>query len=63
MAFQLVSSSEGFLRRLSEAFGGLSGVTVVADNILIYGKGGRQGRSDEQSQSKFGKAADQSTRS
>ena len=39
MAFGLVSSREEFLRRLSEALDGLSGVTVVADDILIYGKG------------------------
>ena len=39
MAFGLVSSSEESQRRLSEALDGLSGVTVVADDILIYGKG------------------------
>ena len=39
MAFGLVSSSEEFQRRLSEALDGLPGVTVVADDILIYGKG------------------------
>lgn len=39
MAFGLVSSSEEFQRRLSEALNGLTGITVVADDILIYGKG------------------------
>ena len=40
MAFQLVSISEEFQRLLSEALGGLSSVTVVADDVLIYCKGG-----------------------
>ena len=39
MPFGLSSSPEEFQRRLSDALAGLSGVTVVADDILIYGKG------------------------
>lgn len=39
MPFGLSSSPEEFQRRLSEALEGLEGVTVVADDILIYGKG------------------------
>ena len=39
MPFGLASSPEEFQRRLSESLEGLEGVTVVADDILIYGKG------------------------
>ena len=39
MPFGLSSSPEEFQRRLSDALSGLKGVTVVADDILIYGKG------------------------
>ena len=39
MPFGLSSSPEEFQRRLSETLEGLEGVTVVADDILIYGKG------------------------
>ena len=39
MPFGLSSSPEEFQRRLSDALSGLQGVTVVADDILIYGKG------------------------
>jgi hypothetical protein len=39
MPFGLSSSPEEFQRRLSDALNGLQGITVVADDILIYGKG------------------------
>ena len=39
MPFGLSSSPEEFQRRLSDALDGLNGVTVVADDILVYGKG------------------------
>ena len=39
MPFGLSSSPEEFQRRLSDALSGLKGVRVVADDILIYGKG------------------------
>lgn len=39
MPFGLSSSPEEFQRRLTEAIGNISGIAVVADDILIYGKG------------------------
>ena len=39
MPFGLSSSPEEFQRRLSEALSGLEGIIVVADDILVYGKG------------------------
>jgi len=42
MPFGLSSSPEEFQRRLSDALSGLDRVTVVVDDILIYGKGATQ---------------------
>jgi len=39
MPFGLSSSLEEIERRLSDAFAGLSGMMIVADDILVYGKG------------------------
>ena len=39
MPFGLTASPEEFQRRLTEAMAGLQGVMIVADDILIYGKG------------------------
>ena len=42
MPFGLSSSPEEFQRRLSDALTGLEGVMIVADDILIHGKGETQ---------------------
>lgn len=39
MPFGLSSSPEEFQRRLSDALAGLDGTMIVADNIMVYGKG------------------------
>jgi len=39
MPFGLSSSPEEFKRRLSDALAGLDGTMIVADDILVYGKG------------------------
>lgn len=39
MPFGISTAPEEFQRRLSNALGGLPGIQVVADDILIYGKG------------------------
>lgn len=39
LPFGLSVSPEEFQRRLNEALSGLQGITIIADDILIYGKG------------------------
>ena len=39
MPFGITSAPEEFQRRVSNALAGLPGVTIVADDTLIYGKG------------------------
>ena len=39
MPFGISSAPEEFQRRMHEALEGLPGVCVIADDILIYGKG------------------------
>jgi len=42
MSLELSSSPEQFKRRLLDALSSLEGVTVVVDDILIYGEGTTQ---------------------
>jgi hypothetical protein len=39
MPFGISTAPEEFQRRLHEVFEGLSGVEVIADDILVYGSG------------------------
>jgi len=53
--FGLSSSPEEFQRRLSDALSGLGGLTVVADDILIYGKGATQAEAVQEHNQKLEK--------
>ena len=39
MPFGICSASEEFQRRINDAIGDIEGVSVIVDDILIYGKG------------------------